>query len=84
MKKSIETIWQEGFLNNEALVAPKLNDLYNQKSIHIVDKFKRMYKINIIAIIAFAFIILPLSYFKCLIISLFCQRRESCNMDHEA
>jgi len=63
MEKSIETIWQEGFLKNEALVAPKLNDLYNQKSIHIVDKFKRMYKINIIAIFVFAIFLLPLSYF---------------------
>ena len=63
MEKSIETIWKEGFLKNEALVAPKLNDLYNQKSIHIVDKFRRMYKINIIAISIFSFIVLPLSYF---------------------
>ena len=63
MKKSIETIWKEGFLKNEALVAPKLNDLYNQKSIHMVDKFKRMYKINIIAIIVFALFLLPFSYF---------------------
>jgi len=62
MEKSIETIWKEGFLKNDALIAPKLNNLYNQKSIDIVDKFKRMYKINRIAIIAFAFIILPLSF----------------------
>ncbi|UQD54930.1 hypothetical protein [Flavobacterium sp. K5-23] len=62
MEKSIETIWKEGFLKNDALLAPKLNDLYNQKSIDIVDKFKRMYKINRIAIIAFAFIILPISF----------------------
>jgi hypothetical protein len=62
MEKSIETIWKEGFLKNDALVAPKLNNLYNQKSIDIVDKFKKMYKINRIAIIAFAFIILPMSF----------------------
>lgn len=58
MEKSIETIWEEGFLKNDALIAPKLNNLYKQKSIDIVDKFKRMYKINIIAIMAFALIIL--------------------------
>jgi len=63
MEKSIETIWKEGFLKNEALVAPKLNDLYNQKSIHIVDKFRRMYKINITAVLIFSIIVLPLSYF---------------------
>ena len=58
MEKSIETIWEEGFLKNDALIAPKLNNLYKQKSIDIVDKFKRMYKVNIIAIMAFALIIL--------------------------
>ncbi|CAM2785657.1 hypothetical protein [Flavobacterium frigoris] len=62
MKKSIETIWKEGFLKNDPLVAPKLNNLYSQKSIDIVDKFRRMYKINRVAILAFAFIILPLSF----------------------
>jgi len=58
MEKSIETIWEKGFLKNDALLAPKLNNLYDQKSIDIVDKFKRMYKINIIALMAFALIIL--------------------------
>ncbi|SDW83488.1 hypothetical protein [Flavobacterium degerlachei] len=62
MEKSIETIWKEGFLKNDALLAPKLNNLYSQKSIDIVDKFRRMYKINRIAIVAFAFIILPISF----------------------
>lgn len=62
MEKSIEKIWKEGFLENNALVAPKLNDLYNKKSIHIVDKFKRMYKVNRIAVIVFAFILLPMSF----------------------
>jgi hypothetical protein len=60
MEKSIETIWKEGFLQSDTLVAPKLNDLYNQKSIDIVDKFRRMYKINIVAIIVFSFTLLPL------------------------
>lgn len=62
MEKSIETIWKEGFLKSDALVAPKLNDLYAQKSTHIVDRFARMYTINRIAIIAFAFIVLPVSF----------------------
>jgi hypothetical protein len=63
MEKSIETIWEQGFLKDDVLVAPKLNDLYNKKSQHIVDKFKRMYEINIIAIVVFALLILPFSYF---------------------
>ncbi len=50
MTKSIETIWQQGFIDDKALVAPKINDLYNQKSNNIVDKLHRMFKINIIAI----------------------------------
>ena len=44
MEKSIENIWKEGFLKSDALVAPKLNNLYNKKSIHIIDKFKRRFK----------------------------------------
>ncbi|GGF74013.1 hypothetical protein [Wenyingzhuangia marina] len=63
MEKSIEDIWKEGFLKKEALVAPKINNLYSQKSIHIIDKFKKMYKINLIAIIVFSFIFLILSFF---------------------
>ena len=61
MEKSIESIWKEGFLGSNALVAPKLNDLYNQKSIDIVAKFRRMYKINIIGIIVFALVLLPIA-----------------------
>ncbi|MDN3644400.1 hypothetical protein QWY87_16925 [Lutimonas halocynthiae] len=63
MEKSIENIWKEGFLKSDALVAPKLNNLYNQKSIHIIDKFKRMFRINLIAIVAFSFFFLIISYF---------------------
>jgi len=63
MEKSIETIWKEGFLKNDALVAPKLNDLYNQKSIHIIDKFKRMFKINLYALVVFSFVVLITSFF---------------------
>jgi hypothetical protein len=62
MEKSIENIWKEGFLKSDALVAPKINNLYNQKSIHIIDKFKRMFKINLIAIVAFSFVFLVASF----------------------
>ena len=62
MENSIENIWKEGFLKNDALVAPKINNLYNQKSIHIIDKFKRMFKINLIAIVAFSFVFLTVSF----------------------
>ena len=63
MEKSIESIWKEGFLDNNAMVAPKLNNLYNQKSIHIIDKFKRMFKINLNALVVFSFVVLIASFF---------------------
>jgi hypothetical protein len=60
MGKSIETIWKNGFLDSEALVAPKLNDLYNQKSKTIIDQLKRMMKVNTYVIMVFAFLNLGL------------------------
>lgn len=62
MEKSIESIWKEGFLQSNAMVAPKLNNLYNKKSIHIIDKFKRMFKINLNALVVFSFFILVVSF----------------------
>jgi hypothetical protein len=62
MKKSIETIWKEGFLNEKSLVAPKINDLYNQKSKHVVDKMKRTFRINLIIVITFS-IVIPIIYY---------------------
>ncbi|MFK8008370.1 MAG: hypothetical protein AB8H03_18575 [Saprospiraceae bacterium] len=61
MKKSIESIWKEGFLKNDALVAPKVNDLYNQKSIHLLDRFEKTYKWNLIFLVIFAFVVLIIS-----------------------
>lgn len=51
MKKSIEDIWKEGFLNTESLIAPKVNSLYEKKSLHIMAKFKKMFLNNIWSII---------------------------------
>lgn len=62
MEKSIESIWKQGFLNSDALVAPKLNNLYNQKSIHLIDKYKRMFKINLNAIVAGSLLFLGISF----------------------
>lgn len=50
MEKSIETIWKEGFMHDNALVVPKINDLYNRKSTDIVDKLQRMFHVNLLAI----------------------------------
>ncbi|MDB4285775.1 hypothetical protein N9933_00575 [bacterium] len=62
MEKSIESIWKEGFLKSDALIAPKLNDLYNQKSTHIIDKFMRVFKINLLAIFVGSFVVLIASF----------------------
>jgi hypothetical protein len=62
MKNSIEVIWKEGFLNEKSLVAPKINDLYNQKSKDLVDKMKRMYRNNLIAIVIMS-IVFPIMYY---------------------
>jgi hypothetical protein len=51
MKKTIEATWREGFLNPDALVAPKVNDLYTRKSTHIADRIQRMQRVNEIAIV---------------------------------
>lgn len=63
MEKSIETIWKEGFLASNALVAPKLNDLYNLKSKHLIDRLMRAGKLNLICIAVAAFAILVGSIF---------------------
>jgi hypothetical protein len=62
MEKSIESIWKEGFLNSDEFIAPKLNDLYNKKSEHIVDKFTRMFKINLIAIVGGSLVIMGMAW----------------------
>ena len=63
MEKSIENIWKEGFIKSDELLVPKINNLYNKKSIHIIDKFKRMFKINLIAIIVFSSLFLIITFF---------------------
>ena len=63
MKNSIEEIWKEGFLNEKSLVAPKINDLYNQKSKHVVDKVKRMFRVNQIVIVVMSIVSPIVHYF---------------------
>lgn len=51
MTKSIEKMWADGFINEEQLMAPKINDLYNRKSQNVIDKLQNMFALNIYAII---------------------------------
>jgi len=64
MKNSIEVTWKEGFLNEKSLVAPKINDLYNQKSNDLVDKIKRMFRNNLVGIIVMAIVFSVMDYFQ--------------------
>lgn len=64
MEKSIENIWKEGFLKSDALVAPKINNLYKKKSIHITAKFQKMANINLIAIVFFSVILLIVTIYN--------------------
>ena len=63
MENSIESIWKEGFLNEKSLVAPKINDLYNQKSKHVVDKVKRMFRVNLIVLVIMSIVYPIIHYF---------------------
>lgn len=60
MKKSIEIIWKTGFLH-ESISAPIINDLYNQKSIHAIDRYIKRFKFNIKAIFGISFVVLFIS-----------------------
>ena len=62
MKQSIEAIWKNGFLKDDALLAPTLNELYSQKSQSLVDKFERLFAINIkVILIAMVVVAIVLS-----------------------
>ena len=58
MEKSIETIWKEGFLQSDNMIVPKVNNLYNQKSLSLVEKLIRTFRINVIALMVMSFAIL--------------------------
>ena len=62
MKNSIEEIWKEGFLNEKTLSAPKINDLYNQKSMHVVEQVKSAFRKNLV-IVLFMSIGIPIVYY---------------------
>ncbi|WP_431164880.1 hypothetical protein [Tenacibaculum halocynthiae] len=57
MEKSIEKIWNDAFINEQSLIAPKINDLYNQKSKTVINKIKRTYEIDNKGLIPMAIIL---------------------------
>ncbi|CAM1370120.1 conserved membrane hypothetical protein [Tenacibaculum sediminilitoris] len=46
MEKSIEKRWNEAFINEQSLIAPKINNIYNQKSKSVINKIKRTYEFD--------------------------------------
>ena len=50
MKKSIEQIWKNGFLN-EDLITPKIKSLYNQKSISLVESIINKFKKKVLLLL---------------------------------
>ncbi len=54
MENSIETIWTKGFLKEEALAAPRINNLYQKKSNLLIEKLKRTYRTDNRSIIPLA------------------------------
>ena len=63
MKRTIELIWKDGFLKEETLVAPKVNDLYNRKSNDIIEQFQRKYRNWTIELTGYSLLILVISFF---------------------
>lgn len=57
MRKSIEDIWQSGFIDDMALIAPKVNNLYAMKSKNLVDKFESLFAANQKAVLFAAMVI---------------------------
>ncbi len=46
MEKSIEKRWNEAFVDEQSLIAPKINDIYNQKSKSVINKIRRTYEFD--------------------------------------
>lgn len=56
MEKSIEKIWKEGFLKEKSLVAPRVNELYNQKSKHLAEQVVSVLRVNFAIMIILAIV----------------------------
>lgn len=58
MEKSIEKMWNEAFIKEKSLIAPKINDIYNQKSKSIINKIRRTYEFDNKGLLTIAGIVL--------------------------
>lgn len=57
MEKSIEKIWNEAFVNEKSLTAPRINNIYNQKSKSLINKIKKTYEFDNKGLIPMAIIV---------------------------
>ncbi|MEO9483784.1 MAG: hypothetical protein ABJG47_10080 [Ekhidna sp.] len=60
MKQSINHIWKKGFAD-EKLVAPRINQLYSQKSINVVELLIGRFKKEIISLIPLAIAVIAIN-----------------------
>lgn len=63
MSKSIESIWQNGFIKSVDTAVPKVNNLYDKKSDDLVDKFSDMFKLNQRMVLLMASVLLAVLVF---------------------
>lgn len=69
MEKSIENIWKEGFSEGDNLHIPQINSLYRLKSIHVIDRFKQLFRYNLVGILLISAGYLIGSYYLDMLIS---------------
>lgn len=63
MKQNIETMWKHGFLADEDLIAPKINNLYNTKSQQVVEKFHNQYVLTFRTIVVASLLVFAVFVF---------------------
>ena len=62
MDKSIEEIWNQGFVVEYADTAPKINNLYNKKSKNLIERLSTLAKWNIIFLYIMGVILVIMSF----------------------
>jgi hypothetical protein len=63
MENTIETIWKNGFLKETSLIVPAVNDLYNRKSTHVIERVKKMFRLNQVLILIMSVFLPVIHYF---------------------
>ena len=64
METPIEKIWKEGFAKDRPLKTPSVGNMSEQKSINLVDKFKRKFKVYMVLNIVMAIVFWVIFFFQ--------------------